>query len=116
MVLECEGQTRQTRLAGKSENPEWDEEVTFKSVQVRQPAPSPVAVSHTAAEKQPQKQQRIWRCVQVESELKVTVYGKSSRFRSDLFLGEVIIPLSDIQADVATLDDVRTYDLSRRSR
>ena len=34
VVLECEGQTRQTRLAGKSKDPVWDEEVTFKSVRV----------------------------------------------------------------------------------
>ncbi len=54
--------------------------------------------------------------LQVESELKVTVYGKSSRSRQHVFLGDVIIPLSDIQEDMDTLDDIRTYDLSRRSR
>jgi Ca2+-dependent lipid-binding protein len=57
-----------------------------------------------------------FKSVQIESDLTVTVYGKSSMFRSDLFLGEVVIPLSDLQEGMDSLDNISTYDLSRRTR
>lgn len=89
---------KRTSVAGKSSNPVWNEDITFKSVQVRvlgsQNASCPLAQGCSSLLGPVD--------VQVESVLKITVYGKNNMFRSDFFLGEVIIPLSELQVWLAT--------------
>ncbi|KAK9809768.1 hypothetical protein WJX73_004442 [Symbiochloris irregularis] len=83
-LLQCEGQTKRTGLSMGQQQPVWQEEVTFKAVQIT-------------------------------SDLQVTVLGRG-RLGSDVFLGEVVIALRELE-EVSTDQppDFRSYVLGRRS-